>query len=200
MKKVNRVTHSFVYNCQYLHFLTNVCVLVKWKSVCCQITDRWFVFNFALKHKVVHWWITHDGVEDISDGYDYSTTITKPPTMEETQLSFTGEHFQVWRNHRLPLCCEIFEKNFNWFFFCLESIIESTYLRPEILQPTHSSGRSLHDKHIFSGHAKVLGLVRSWGADVRYEIQLVIWNNQENSVNSQIWVSNPSSTANFTQK
>jgi hypothetical protein len=34
------------------------------------------VFNFAEDMDVIYWWVTHDGVDDVLEGYDFRTAIT----------------------------------------------------------------------------------------------------------------------------
>jgi hypothetical protein len=46
-----------------------------WRSVCCKLHGIWMVFNFAEELDVIYWWLTHDGVDDVLSGYDFSTKI-----------------------------------------------------------------------------------------------------------------------------
>jgi hypothetical protein len=46
-----------------------------WRPVCGRIHDKWVVFNFAEAYDVIYWWITHDGVDVVLPGYEFSTQI-----------------------------------------------------------------------------------------------------------------------------
>jgi hypothetical protein len=62
--------------------------------VCGSIMNgRWLIFNFTDDCDVIFWWITHDGVEDVLSGYEFSTRIiyqTEGREEETLQVGYNG--------------------------------------------------------------------------------------------------------------